>query len=239
MQLFSTNCFDAINYVIDIYRKIEVTKNDIIDENNKSLLQDVRRQNLKNIIDKYFFSVSALADRIGVERANLSAIISGTRVFSSNMSHRIENTLDLPQGYLSQEDGGEFSIEEYLTIRYCENINDIQNPFILSDKKIPRNFLSASQNSKIIATKMPDNLMEKNIYKDDIVFIDCSHTSVNDGSTFLFEYLNFYNVRRLQILKKGIVQVNIDNKEITYTPIELDLSSITVVGKVINSVRSL
>lgn len=228
-----------MNYVVELYREIEVTKNDVIDEDNKSLLQELRRQNLKNIIDKYFFSVSALAERIGVERANLSAIISGSRVFSSNMSNRIENVLDLPPGYLSQESGDGFSIEEYLTIRYCENINDIQNPFVLSDKQIPRNFLSASQKSKIIATKMPDNLMENNIYKDDVVFINCSSTSINDGSIFLFEYLNFYNVRRLQMLKKNIIQVNIDNKEIAYTPIELDISSITVIGKVINSVRSL
>ena len=61
--------------------------------------QRLRRKNLKTILDKYFFSIASLAEKVNISRGNLSNLLSGNRPFSSYTANKIEAMLALPLGY--------------------------------------------------------------------------------------------------------------------------------------------
>lgn len=204
----------------------------INDENT----QNIRRKKLKLILDKYFFSITALAEKIGINRANLSAIISGAKPITSYTSNKIESMLSLPTGYLSSDDINDFEYSDYIDIPYQVDLNQVMNPFIQQSLKMPKQLLKKVNLEgayDLFITAMPDDFMNPTIKKDELIIINKLDDTIQDSGIYLFEYLGMFKIRRLQLIGKNLMSINADNENIKYKPLELTLSEFVIIGRVI------
>ena len=204
----------------------------INDENT----QNIRRKKLKLILDKYFFSITALAEKIGINRANLSAIISGAKPITSYTSNKIESMLSLPTGYLSSDDINDFEYSDYIDIPYQVDLNQVMNPFIQQSLKMPKQLLkkvNLEDAYDLFITAMPDDFMNPTIKKDELIIINKLDDTIQDSGIYLFEYLGMFKIRRLQLIGKNLMSINADNENIKYKPLELTLSEFVIIGRVI------
>ena len=210
-------------------------KNELDDE----LYMEIRKKKLKSIFDKHFFSITSLAEKIGINRPNLSAFLSGSRPISTNTAHKIEASLSLPVDFLSTEDEYDVDYKDYIDVYFSLDLNNALNPLLTNKYKFPKQFfkkISSETKSEILITSMPDEYMYPTIKKNELIFIDKSNDSVEDGCIYLFEYLGFFKIRRLQIIGKNLLLINVDNKNLNFEPIKLNLSDIKIIGKIFYSI---
>lgn len=205
--------------------------------------QEVRRRKLKIILDKYFFSIASLAEKINISRANLSTLLSGTRPFSLYTANKIEASLALPHGYLSSDMEGDVELTDFINVRYYEDIKYLVGASFEKKIKIPVEVakqLKLNASDDILITYMNDDLMYPTIKLNDMVFVDTSQNGVEDNKLYLIEVNGFYKIRRL-IINKNIASIHIDNQEKkkTYIVSSFDLNDIDVIGKVVGLVFDL
>lgn len=205
--------------------------------------QEVRRRKLKIILDKYFFSIASLAEKINISRANLSTLLSGTRPFSLYTANKIEASLALPHGYLSSDMESDVELTDFINVRYYEDIKYLVGASFEKKIKIPVEVakqLKLNASDDILITYMNDDLMYPTIKLNDMVFVDTSQNGVEDNKLYLIEVNGFYKIRRL-IINKNIASIHIDNQEKkkTYIVSSFDLNDIDVIGKVVGLVFDL
>lgn len=203
---------------------------------NSENAQDVRRKKLKLILDKYFFSITALAEKVGINRANLSAIISGAKPLTSYTSNKIESALELPTGYLSSNDMTDFEYTDYVNVQYQIDLSKAMNPLIQQTLKLPKQLLkmvNLESDHDLLITTMPDDFMYPTIKKEELIIIDKSNDVLQDNGIYLFEYLGMFKIRRIQLIGRDIISINADNENIKYKPVKLNVSELEIIGRVI------
>lgn len=205
--------------------------------------QALRRKNLKTILNKYFFSIASLADKVSISRANLSTLLSGTRPFSSYTANKIEASLALPHGYLSSNTVTDAEITNFLNVRYYEDIKYLVGASFEKKIKIPLEVakqLKLNTSDDILITYMNDDLMYPTIKLNDMVFVDTNQNVVEDNKIYLFEVNGFYKIRRL-IINKNSALIHIDNQEKkkTYIVSSFDMGDITIIGKIVGLISDL
>lgn len=205
--------------------------------------QELRRKKLKIILDKYFFSIASLAEKINISRANLSTLLSGTRPFSLYTANKIEASLALPHGYLSSDMESDVELTDFINVRYYEDIKYLVGASFEKKIKIPVEVakkLKLNASDDILITYMNDDLMYPTIKLNDMVFVDTSQNGIEDNKLYLIEVNGFYKIRRL-IINKNIASIHIDNQEKkkTYIVSSFDLNDIDVIGKVVGLVFDL
>lgn len=217
----------------------EINDNEVNDINK----QELRRKKLKIILDKYFFSIASLAEKINISRANLSTLLSGARPFSSYTANKIEASLALPTGYLSSELEDNIELTDFINVRYYEDIKYLVGASFEKKIKIPVEVakqLKLNASDDILITYMNDGLMYPTIKLNDMVFVDTSQNGVEDNKLYLIDINGFYKIRRL-IINKNIVSIHIDNQEKkkTYIINSFDVDDITIMGKIVGLISDL
>lgn len=201
---------------------------------------ELRRNNLRNVIERYFCSIQECADKIGLHRSNLSSYLSGSRDITTPMSHRIENALQLPFGSLTEK--LENNIDFIFNVTYYENIAYINDSSKESNIKISKkmaDLMFDSNSDKIILLKMHDNLMAETIRKNELYLVDCNQNTVTEGGVYLCKYLDTFIVRRFQILEKGVYQLSHDNISVKINISSINKSSINIIGKIVTVIREI
>jgi transcriptional regulator with XRE-family HTH domain len=204
--------------------------------------QRLRRKKLKTILDKYFFSIASLAEKVNISRGNLSNLLSGNRPFSSYTANKIEAMLALPLGYLSNDNGEEYELSDFIDVKYYEDIKFLVSSGLEKKVKFPKEIiikLKLNNREDILVTFMNDDLMNPTIKSNEMIFIDCSQRKVEDGMIYLVEVNSFYRVRRL-FNKKNAVSVHIDNpnEKDNYVINTIPLSDIDIIGKLVCSLKT-
>lgn len=217
----------------------EINDNEVNDINK----QELRRKKLKIILDKYFFSIASLAEKINISRANLSTLLSGARPFSSYTANKIEASLALPTGYLSSELEDNIELTDFINVRYYEDIKYLVGASFEKKIKIPLEVakqLKLNTSDDILITYMNDDLMYPTIKLNDMVFVDTNQNVVEDNKIYLFEVNGFYKIRRL-IINKNSALIHIDNQEKkkTYIVSSFDMGDITIIGKIVGLISDL
>lgn len=205
-------------------------------------LQEIRRKKLKSIINQYYLTTTALSEKVGINRANLSAILTGSRKFTKSISNRLEIILSLPSGYLSEPDDVAFSYDSYFDVVYYDNLNDVNDYFRANKFKLPKklfNVKNITNSEEFLIVKIPDDLMAKTINKNEFIVVDGNQVAIEDGSIYLYEYLDAVKARRFQIVGKDKFQITFDNDSIKSNPLTLNLSDVNVMGKVICVLKDL
>lgn len=203
--------------------------------------QALRRKKLKTILDKYFFSIASLAEKVNISRGNLSNLLSGNRPFSSYTANKIEAMLALPLGYLSNDNEEEYELSDFIDVKYYEDIKFLVSSGLEKKVKFPKEIikkLKLNNREDILVTFMNDDLMNPTIKSNEMIFIDCSQRKVEDGMIYLVEVNSFYRVRRL-FNKKNAVSVHIDNpnEKDNYVINTIPLSDIDIIGKLVCSLK--
>lgn len=198
---------------------------------------DLRRKNLKLILDKYFFSITSLAEKLNINRANLSTLLSGTRPFSSYTANKIESLLALPHGYLSSESEVNEDLNSFIISKYYEDLKYIVGSSFQKKIKIPVELikhLKLNNQSEILVSHMNDDLMNPTIKLNEMILVDTQQDKIEDNKLYLIEINGFYRVRRL-IINDHIVSIHIDSPENLkgYIVKSFDITDIKVIGKVI------
>lgn len=214
----------------------------VADENNIEY-QNVRRKKLKIILDKYFFSISALADKLDISRANLSTLISGTRPFSLYTANKIESSLALPYGYLSSETAEEHTLTDFISVKYYEDVKYLVGTSFEKKIKIPKEIIEQfklNDNDNIIVTYMNDDLMYPTIKLREMIMVDTSQQKIEENKIYLININGFYRIRRL-IVNNAMISVHIDNqdKKKTYIVNSFNPNDIEIVGKIVGLVSNL
>lgn len=205
--------------------------------------QELRRKKLKLILDKYFFSIASLAEKINISRGNLSTLLSGARPFSSYTASKIEASLALPHGYLSSDMESDLELSDFVNVRYYENVKYLVGASFEKKVKIPieiANKLKIAQNDNILITYMNDESMYPTIKLNDMIIVDLSQNQVEDNMIYLIDIGGYYKVRRLTI-SENIVSVHIDNQEKkkTYIVNSFNLKNIKVLGKLVGVISDI
>ena len=97
-----------------------------------------------------------------INRANLSAIISGAKPLTSYTSNKIESALELPTGYLSSNDMTDFEYTDYVNVQYQIDLSKAMNPLIQQTLKLPKQLLkmvNLESDHDLLITTMPDDFM--------------------------------------------------------------------------------
>ena len=81
--------------------------------------------------------------------------------------------------------------------------------------------------------------MSKTINKNEFILVDSNRTIVEDGAIYLYEYLSLFNVRRFKMVGKDKFQISFDNDSIRQDPLTVNLSDITIIGKVVCVIKDL
>lgn len=204
--------------------------------------QGLRRKKLKTILDKYFFSIASLAEKVNISRGNLSNLLSGNRPFSSYTANKIEAMLALPLGYLSNDNEEEYELSDFIDAKYYEDIKFLVSSGLEKKVKLPKEIikkLKLNNSEDMLVTFMNDDLMNPTIKSNEMIFIDCSQRKVEDGMIYLIEVNSFYRVRRL-FNKKNAVVVHIDNpnEKDNYVINTIPLSDIDIIGKLVCSLKT-
>lgn len=217
----------------------EINGNEASDVNK----QELRRKKLKLILDKYFFSIAALAEKIKISRANLSTLLSGARPFTLYTANKIEALLALPHGYLSSEMEGDGELTDFISVRYYEDIKYLVGTSFEKKIKLPIEVakqLKLNVGDDVIVTYMNDDLMYDTIKLNDMVFVDTIQNKVEDNKIYLIDVNGFYRIRRL-LINKNIVSIHIDNEEEkkTYVVKSFSLDDVNIIGKVVGLISDL
>lgn len=203
----------------------------------------IRRNKLKAILDKYFFSISSLAKKVDITRGNLSTLLSGDRPFSDYTANKIEAALDLPCGYLSDENIEDYELDKFFNVKFYEDMKFLVGNSFEKKIKLPREFarkMKLNNEQDILITIMNDDLMHPSIKLNDMLFIDLSQKLIEDNKLYLININGFYKIRRL-ILDKDIVAVHIDNPDnkLTHITRSYEINDIEIVGKVVSTLSNI
>lgn len=205
--------------------------------------QDLRRKKLKIILDKYYFSIAALAEKINISRANLSTLLSGARPFTQYTANKIEASLALPHGYLSSNLGDDIELTNFIDVRYYEDMKYLVGASFEKKIKIPVEIakrFKLNTGDDVVVTSMNDDLMYPTIKLHDMVFVDTSQNTIEDNKIYLIKVNGFYRIRRL-LIDKTIISIHIDNEEKkkTYVVKLFSLDDVDVIGKIVGLISDL
>lgn len=212
-------------------------------EENGKKEQELRRQKLKIILDKYYFSIAALAEKVNISRANLSTLLSGARPFTQYTANKIESSLALPNGYLSSNIGNNIELTDFIDIRYYEDMKYLVGASFEKKIKIPVEIakkFNFNTGDDVLMTNMNDDLMYPTIKLHDMVFVDTTQNIIEDNKIYLIKVNGFYRIRRL-LIDKTIVSIHIDNEEEkkTYVVKLFSLDDVDVIGKIVGLISDL
>lgn len=217
--------------------------NEIINKNDDSQKQKLRRKKLKLILDKYFFSIAALAEKINISRANVSTLLSGNRPFTLYTANKIEAALNLTNGYLSNELVDDSGLTDFISVCFYEDMKYMTGSSFEKKIKIPTEIIKKmklhTDGSNILVTHMNDDLMNPSIREDEMIFIDCTQNFVEDGMIYLVEINGFYRVRRL-FVNNDVISIHIDNlnEKKKYEVKNIYQNQLNVIGKLVGSIKT-
>ena len=203
----------------------------------------LRRTKLKVILDKYFFSIASLAEKLNISRANLSTLLSGNRPFSLYTASKIETSLALPLGYLSSNSSDEYELSDSISAKYYEDMKYLVGTSFEKNINLPKEIvrqLKLNSTDEIIVSYMNDDLMYPTIKPNEMIFVATHQNRIEENKIYLIEINGFYRVRRLMV-DKSIISVHIDNpdKKKTYITKSFDLDDIVIMGKVVGLISDL
>lgn len=205
-------------------------------------IQETRRKQLQDFIQQKFKSITDFSKKLGIDQANVSTLLNGTRPFTNFTANKIETAFSLPAGYLSSDEEHNFVLADFVGAKYYDDMKYLVNTTFEKNLKIPNEMiklLKCQNEENIIVTYMNDDLMNPTIKKNEMIFVDYSQKKVEDGMIYLIEVNSFYRVRRLYN-KKDSVSVHIDNpsEKVNYVVNTIPLSDIDIIGKLVGSFKT-
>jgi len=176
--------------------------------------------NIKSIRKSQNISVTELAKALNMSQSNLTKIENNQLELKQEVAEKIAKILNVSITALN----------EFSSSKGTEIINpEVFNLPLLSTLNIIPNEIQNKATIKVYITT--DDTMSPTINNQSIVIIDTNQKEIKNG-IFLIKINNKLLISRLQTTNNSIILLHFDN--IFYTSQELNISDITIIGKVLS-----
>jgi phage repressor protein C with HTH and peptisase S24 domain len=169
-------------------------------------LEETRRKNLQNYIDKYWDNLNRFCTKFDITRSNIYAVLKGERAFGEQLARKIEekiglprNSIDNPAGVHAQQDSNIALVPIYEPNLSTGDVNCIFSGEIVGEIGLPHIALKKKglKAENLICFEVEGSGMLGTINEGDYAIIDTKQKEIFDGSIYALYIGNKIRIKRL------------------------------------------